>query len=376
MAADGEGGKTHLAAPWGVANPAANLQVNVGFHTELGQREDQQDVGVFLPSCTLGGRSGCAALLFDGHGGTEAAVFAAKELAARLTAPDGGDTSSPLSVAAVADQLDGWLREIDEEFCSWARSSQSTAGTTVLIALILGMDLYVANIGDTRCVIGRHPARGGRDRSPRRASAGLCIHSERLSFDHRTTEKGEKLRILSAGGVMRNLRVTYPGCQFSLNLTRCLGDVQLKDAHAGLRAAEGAHLPELPPSKRRWQQNQTHVCAPAAAATPQSAPAEGARQPAGRRSELITVTPHVRHCELTPDDSFLILASDGVFDNVGEDKDAVSLVHQHMSEPAAAGDAGGIMTVAAACARALVTSSVRDDNATAQVIVLKWKSGG
>ena len=79
------------------------------------------------------------------------------------------------------------------------------AGTTCL-ALLLTKDKYiVANVGDSRAVLSRD----------RKAMA--------LSTDHKPTLPGEKARIEKAGGFVCKGRVNN-----SLNLSRCLGDFELK----------------------------------------------------------------------------------------------------------------------------------------------------
>lgn len=82
---------------------------------------------------------------------------------------------------------------------------ESTAGCTANVALIVGNDLYVANAGDSRCVI---------------AEAGKF---EELSIDHKPDNEGEKARILKAGGSVFNGRVNG-----NLSLSRAFGDFDYK----------------------------------------------------------------------------------------------------------------------------------------------------
>lgn len=82
---------------------------------------------------------------------------------------------------------------------------ESTAGCTANVALVIGNDLYVANSGDSRCVI----ADGGK--------------FEELSIDHKPDNEGEKSRIIKAGGSVFNGRVNG-----NLSLSRALGDFDYK----------------------------------------------------------------------------------------------------------------------------------------------------
>lgn len=67
--------------------------------------------------------------------------------------------------------------------------------------------LYIANVGDTRALLSRNGV------------------EERLSIDHRVSEKSEKERVTKMGGVIINDRVGG-----SLILTRAFGDYALKDS--------------------------------------------------------------------------------------------------------------------------------------------------
>jgi len=98
-------------------------------------------------------------------------------------------------------------KENDEPF-------ESTAGCTANVALIVGNDIYVANAGDSRCVIGE----GGK--------------FEELSIDHKPDNEGEKARIIKAGGSVFNGRVNG-----NLSLSRALGDFDYK-GHANLKKDE------------------------------------------------------------------------------------------------------------------------------------------
>ena len=84
-------------------------------------------------------------------------------------------------------------------------------GSTACIAIIRMESghkvLYVANVGDTRALLSRNGV------------------EERLSIDHRLSEKSEKDRITDMGGLILNDRVGG-----TLILTRAFGDYALKDS--------------------------------------------------------------------------------------------------------------------------------------------------
>ncbi len=78
-------------------------------------------------------------------------------------------------------------------------------GCTANVILIKNGNLYVANAGDSRSVLG---------------TKGLAID---LSIDHKPDSDKEKLRIAKAGGSVTNGRV-----EGNLNLSRALGDLKYK----------------------------------------------------------------------------------------------------------------------------------------------------
>ena len=76
------------------------------------------------------------------------------------------------------------------------------SGCTAVVALLVGRDLFVANAGDSRCVVCRD---------------GKAIE---MSFDHKPEDDPERERITKAGG-----RVTPDGrVNGGLNLSRAIGD--------------------------------------------------------------------------------------------------------------------------------------------------------
>lgn len=80
------------------------------------------------------------------------------------------------------------------------------SGSTAITALHKGSDLYVGNVGDSRCI------------------ASINGVAEPLSHDHKPSNPGEKARIEMAGGFVGLDRVNG-----NLALSRALGDFVFKD---------------------------------------------------------------------------------------------------------------------------------------------------
>ncbi|KAL1290979.1 hypothetical protein HN51_059531 [Arachis hypogaea] len=99
------------------------------------------------------------------------------------------------------DQVDDWAFEEGPH----ADFAGPTSGSTACVAVIRNNQLFVANAGDSRCVISRK---------------GQAYN---LSRDHKPELEIEKERILKAGGFIHAGRVNG-----SLNLARAIGDMEFK----------------------------------------------------------------------------------------------------------------------------------------------------
>ncbi|KAH0790513.1 protein phosphatase 2C [Histomonas meleagridis] len=199
----------------------------------IGRRQTMEDVSIILMDMP---RKGAALYgLFDGHGGREAAEFAAanlpKAISERLKA-----------TANVEDAYVASFRQLQMDMKPWC----VYVGTTSVIAVVEGTTLTVANVGDTRCVL----CRDGK--------------AERLTVDHKPDLPDEAAYIQSKGGFVKEGRLGG-----MLAVSRALGDSFLGDA--------------------------------------------------------VNATPSFRTLELNENDSFLILACDGVWD-VMSDQEACDIV--------------------------------------------------
>ncbi|KAH0930543.1 hypothetical protein HID58_016270, partial [Brassica napus] len=195
-----------------------------------------------------GGRRKAFFGVYDGHGGSNAAEFAAKNLGNNIEA----------AVAAARSGEDGYsieraIREAylktDEEFLK----EGSGGGACCVTALISNGELAVSNAGDCRAVISR---------------AGVA---EALTTDHSPNQENELIRIRASGG--------YVDChhgvwriQWTLAVSRAIGDEYLK----------------------KW----------------------------------VIAEPETRTLKIKPELEFLILASDGLWDNV-TNQEAVDVVRPY-----------------------------------------------
>ena len=141
---------------------------------------------------------------------------------------------------------------------------------TACAVLILNDTIYIANAGDSRCV--------------------LCTQNgtaRALSRDHKAIEPTERKRIEDAGGKIRSGRVMGV-----LGVARSFGDIEFK------RTADT--------KKMYWEQNF--------------------------KSDLISAMPEIRKHKIDPRDEFLIIASDGVWDVMKSNKWATNFIRRQLEK--------------------------------------------
>ncbi|KAJ8967533.1 hypothetical protein NQ314_002848 [Rhamnusium bicolor] len=117
---------------------------------------------------------------------------------------EGSDESSGDEEEVEEEEED--VEDEDEEDLEFARNMKeepgSDSGCTAVVAVLKGNELYVANAGDSRCIVCRN---------------GKAVE---MSFDHKPEDEPERERIIKAGG-----KVTADGrVNGGLNLSRAIGD--------------------------------------------------------------------------------------------------------------------------------------------------------
>jgi serine/threonine protein phosphatase PrpC len=157
--------------------------------------------------------------VFDGHGGKEVAEFVSRHFCEELeknSAYRSGNIEQALKETFLKmDELirtpNGTkeviriARDLPDNYPIEADPSMLVAGCTAVVALIRNNTLYVANAGDSRCVLSRD---------------GRAVE---MSIDHKPELPGELDRIRKAGGMVEDGRVMG-----NLNLSRSIGDLEYK----------------------------------------------------------------------------------------------------------------------------------------------------
>lgn len=223
--------------------------------------------------------------VFDGHGGAQVAKFCARHLPTEMAAAGGRGRTVVEALHECFHGLDRLLQnpKCSQELLSLAHDdtkcgeSAHSCGCTVAACCVLqGGEVVVANAGDCRVVLSRQ---------------GCAMN---LSQDHKPTLAGEMARIRNAGGrivdkVKKNdgarpvSRIVGHGMKTGgLNVSRTIGDLKYKQNE------------NLPPN-----------------------------------SQMVCCTPEIMSFFRVPQDEFLIIACDGIWD-VLTSQQVVDGVRRHL----------------------------------------------
>ncbi|CAH0490891.1 unnamed protein product [Peronospora farinosa] len=274
---------------------AAKMRVQVGISLAQGARqymEDRYSAVERLFEDEMDAESSPSLLaVYDGHNGAYASEYARRRFKELLAGNKDLVTISRRAryAALTADDVENICELLADAFATVdAEILQRTVilnkrdGSTVLLGLLVGGKLFVANLGDSRGVLAQ--ADDNSEASDDEVEAPSAV---RLSTDHKPDLKEEMDRVREAGG-----KVIFSGCwrvahdQIALRLaiSRSLGDHPLKT--------------NLPSS-----------C---------SAP-------------LVSVIPDVRVLNVEAAGEYLVFASDGLWDRLS-DNDAAKIVRAKVAE--------------------------------------------
>jgi serine/threonine protein phosphatase PrpC/ankyrin repeat protein len=196
-----------------IVQPSARFAC--GHADDIGKRPTMEDCSTVY-GCFRGFATEDYFAVFDGHGGTEVAEYAAQYMHQHLEAalaPLGPRTPSEKQMHAAFTTAFA----ATNEFGSLPDSSVArSCGSTVVVAVVINTMLHVANAGDARVVLCRT--------APRDSTAppkGI-----RLSVDHKPGLPEERQRIEAGGGsVIRRRGVDR--VEGFLAVSRALGDLAL-----------------------------------------------------------------------------------------------------------------------------------------------------
>ncbi|GAB2267098.1 hypothetical protein Dimus_002082 [Dionaea muscipula] len=234
----------HLVLSWGAFATCGRREKMEDTHFLMPNFNDQKEIHVFG--------------IFDGHRGSAAAEFSARALPTFLQS---------LSSVSPAEALVKAFVETDIAFRSTLDTHRRSKvliekdwhpGCTAIVALLVKNKLYVANAGDCRVIL----CQGG--------------HAIALSRDHVASCFEERERVMNAGGEVKWLVDTWRVGDAGLQVTRSMGDDDLKPA--------------------------------------------------------VTAEPEITEICLSTEDEYLVMASDGLWD-VMANEEVVGIIRDTVKEP-------------------------------------------
>lgn len=173
-----------------------------------GWRIDMEDAHIIADLPSL--RDHIFVTVFDGHGGSGAAIYAGEKMIEVLEATSQYKAyvkaNDPSKIELLGEALRQSFLDIDDQLRAFQDSGQSDhSGCTSVVACITPKYIICANAGDSRCVMG---------------TGGV---TKPLSEDHKPTDEAEHRRIESAGGT-----VSWKRVDGDLAVSRAFGDFQYK----------------------------------------------------------------------------------------------------------------------------------------------------
>jgi serine/threonine protein phosphatase PrpC len=185
--------------------------ISCGSFATCGRRESMEDTHFIIPHM-CNEESIHLFAIFDGHRGAAAAEFSAQVLPGLVQSLCSTSAGEALSQAFVRTDL-AFRQELDSHRQS-KRVSQKDwhPGCTAIASLLVENKLFVANVGDSRAILCR---------------AG---HPFALSKAHLATCIDERNRVIGEGGRIEWLVDTWRVAPAGLQVTRSIGDDDLKPA--------------------------------------------------------------------------------------------------------------------------------------------------
>ncbi|XVE82282.1 hypothetical protein DITRI_Ditri15bG0135700 [Diplodiscus trichospermus] len=231
------------------------------------------------------GQFGTFVGIYDGHGGPEAARYVCDHLFRHfraITEESQGVVTAETIERAFCQTEEGFTALVSELWST--RPKMATVGTCCLVGVIYQQTLFIANLGDSRVVLGKKVGNTG-------GMAAMQLSTEHNANIEATRHELQELHpndpqiVVLKHGVWRVKSI--------IQVSRSIGDVYMKHACYNREPINGKfRLPE-----------------------PMNMP-------------ILSANPTVVSHALHPNDSFLIFASDGLWEHLSNEK-AVDIVHSH-----------------------------------------------
>ncbi|KAJ7980404.1 Protein phosphatase 2C family protein [Quillaja saponaria] len=223
--------------------------------------------------------------IYDGHGGPEAARYVCDNLFKNfhaISAETRGVVTAETIQRAFLQTEEGFTAVVSELWST--RPNIATVGTCCLVGVIFQQTLFVANLGDSRVVLGKKVGNTG-GIAAIQLSTEHNANIEAIRHELKELHPDDPQIVVLKHGVWRVKGI--------IQVSRSIGDVYMKHS----------------------QYNREPINAKFRLPEPMNMP-------------ILTANPTILSHPLHPNDSFLIFASDGLWEHLSNEK-AVDIVHSH-----------------------------------------------
>ncbi|XP_022969124.1 probable protein phosphatase 2C 60 [Cucurbita maxima] len=246
--------------------------------------EDQSQIESGSLSIHESGPRGTFVGVYDGHGGPETSRYICDHLFQHLKRFTSEQDSMSGDVIRKAFQAteDGFLSIVQRQ---WSTNPQIAAvGSCCLVGVICDGTLYVANLGDSRAVLGRVVKATGE------------VLAIQLSTEHNVSNESVRQELQSLHPEDSKIVVLKHNVwrvKGIIQISRSIGDVYLKKAEFNKE-----------PLYLKFRVREPFI------------------------KPILSSEPAISETQLKPDDQFIIFASDGLWEHLSN-QEAVNIVHSH-----------------------------------------------
>ncbi|XAR56983.1 Phosphoprotein phosphatase [Bertholletia excelsa] len=223
--------------------------------------------------------------VYDGHGGPQAARYVCDHLFRHfraISAEDHGAVTSETIRRAFLETEQGFTAQVSELWNT--QPDLATVGSCCLVGVIFQQTLFIANLGDSRVVLGKKVGNTG-GVAAIQLSTEHNANIEEIRHELKELHPNDPQIVVLKHGVWRVKGI--------IQVSRSIGDVYMKHAHYNRGPINGKFKLYEPINM-----------------------------------PILTATPSIISHPLHPNDCFLIFASDGLWEHLSNEK-AVEIVHSH-----------------------------------------------
>jgi len=214
------------------------FELRFGVSRVIGGRKNQEDEYTCYDALSKG-KGPAIFAVFDGHGTDDYSAFASNTLHKQIL------ESEMFKNGQYKEAIRAGFATEDKML--YEKIHADRGGSTSTVAVIVGNELFVGHLGDSRAVLAIKDNRLSQNDQfyfPVTPGQELPVRAVRISRDHKPDDPEERSRILQAGGIVVQGRVV--GKETTINMSRALGDFDFKLPKNDARADFISSAPYIP----------------------------------------------------------------------------------------------------------------------------------